>query len=249
MLIKGGVQTIELLQVRKDFTAFHGSDQIKQKYLTRVREHRIADEIIQGKYYWKDGKGCAIGCTLHSSNHWCYEDELGVPNHLAYIQDELFEILPDDEAKMFPEQFLEAIAVGVDLHPALWKFMLFTLLDKANGLINVNENQKAIHETTDFYQRAIDGDEIPLAEFVSLREALLTPSELIVRNALDTLDSLDPQAAFRSLFTLHQLAALDFEARGNHGDWDLVQDIKRDQFVGARAIIWRDKLLECLSAA
>jgi len=243
-------KTIERLQLRREFTSFHGSEQVKQKYLTRVRDHRKADEIVQGQYYWKDGKGCAVGCTLHSSNHWCYEDELGVPNHLAYIQDRLFEHLPNAEAKMFPEQFLEIIPIGVDLYPVLWTFMLFTLLDEKNGLININEDKKAIRQTADFYQRAIAGDEISLDEYITLRNALVTPSELLVRGVLDVLDPLDPQAAFMALYTMHALAQQDFQAARDAADtWDAADALKRDDFVGARAGIWRDRLLECLSQA
>lgn len=52
--------------------SFHNDQKIKTKYLARVRAHQKADEIIKGQY-WEDGKGCAVGCTLHSSNHNAYE--------------------------------------------------------------------------------------------------------------------------------------------------------------------------------
>ena len=52
--------------------AFHNDPSIKEKYLTRVQAHYKADEIIQGKY-WENGKGCAVGCTIHSSDHKNYE--------------------------------------------------------------------------------------------------------------------------------------------------------------------------------
>lgn len=35
--------------------AFHDDLKIKEKYLSRVRAHKRADEIIKGKY-WEDGK-------------------------------------------------------------------------------------------------------------------------------------------------------------------------------------------------
>lgn len=242
-------KNIEVLEVRRDFTSFHGNELIKQKYLTRVREHRIADEIVKG-YYWKDGKGCAVGCTLHSSNHWCYEDELGIPNHLAYIQDELFEALSNPEAKMFPEQFLEIIPVGMDLYPVLWKFMLFVLLDETNGLVNFNENKKVIRQTANFFQRAIDGEEITLDEYVTFREAMVTPSAQFVQGVLDTLDPLDPRAAVKALYTMDELAGRDFEAAREAADtWDAMDALERTTFTNARALVWRDKLLECLSQA
>jgi hypothetical protein len=58
--------------------AFHNDNEIKQKYLKRVIAHQKADELIKGKY-WEKGKGCAVGCTIHSGDHAKYETELGIP--------------------------------------------------------------------------------------------------------------------------------------------------------------------------
>ena len=70
--------------------AFHGQAKVKAKYLARVHAHRQADEIVKGKY-WSEGKGCAVGCTIHGSDHGRYETELGIPRSIAHIQDRLFE--------------------------------------------------------------------------------------------------------------------------------------------------------------
>ena len=42
--------------------AFHGDPAIKEKYLSRVRAHHMADEIIKGKY-WEYVKGCLLRNT------------------------------------------------------------------------------------------------------------------------------------------------------------------------------------------
>ena len=70
--------------------AFHGDPAVKEKYLNRVTLHERADEIIHGKY-WENGKGCAVGCTVHSSKHAAFETELGIPLMLAKLEDRLFE--------------------------------------------------------------------------------------------------------------------------------------------------------------
>ena len=101
--------------------AFHNDPAIKEKYLSRVREHALADEIIKG-VYWEKGRGCAVGCTIHSSNHKAYEDELGIPMILARLEDGIFECLPLDRAKLWPEQFLNIIKVGADLSNVWPKF-------------------------------------------------------------------------------------------------------------------------------
>src|SRR6185369_13133926 len=90
--------------------AFHGKAPIKRKYLRRVAAHRKADEIKSG-FYWEDGMGCGIGCTIHSGNHAAYETELGIPQVLARLEDRLFESLYQFDppaAKAWPERFLQA---------------------------------------------------------------------------------------------------------------------------------------------
>lgn len=114
--------------------SFHNDPAIKEKYLNRLHLHYKADEIIQGTY-WQNGKGCAVGCTVHSRNHESYESELGIPRVLAYLEDGIFEGLPNEKAKEFPIQFLEAIPVGVDLEPVWRKFMIWLLIDENEGVI------------------------------------------------------------------------------------------------------------------
>src|SRR5690606_30279367 len=106
----------------------------KDFYLSRVRAHKAADEIIQGTY-WENGKGCAVGCTIHGNTHSSYEDELGIPRILAHLEDRIFEGLPNADAKEFPAQFLEAIPVGRDLN-SVWKhFMIWLLVDESEGVV------------------------------------------------------------------------------------------------------------------
>ena len=70
--------------------AYHSDPAVKRKYVGRMRAHLEADEIIHGTY-WTNGKGCAIGCTIHSANHDKYETELGIPNWFAILEDHVFE--------------------------------------------------------------------------------------------------------------------------------------------------------------
>ncbi len=113
--------------------AYHGQQAIKDKYLTRVCAHRKADEIVQGYGYWSDGKGCAVGCTLHSAQHSSYESELGVPRTLAYLEDRLFERMPKEQARLWPERFLAAIPVGADLSLVWPRWVRAIVLDETTG--------------------------------------------------------------------------------------------------------------------
>src|SRR5690242_9395929 len=98
----------------KEQLAYHGDKEIKAKYLARVRAHIAADELIHGRY-WENGKGCAVGCTIHSGNHASYETELGIPRILAKLEDGIFEALDNGRSKKWPEEFLSSIKVGADL--------------------------------------------------------------------------------------------------------------------------------------
>lgn len=70
--------------------AFHGKKEIKDKYVAKLLAHEKADEIKKG-YYWENGKGCAVGCTIEGSDHSKYETELGLPEWLARLEDTIFE--------------------------------------------------------------------------------------------------------------------------------------------------------------
>jgi len=115
--------------------AYHNDPAIKAKYLGRVRAHQKADEIMQAYGYWKNGKGCAVGCTLHSDSHERYPIELGIPEELAYLEDHFFEILPAGAAKKWPARFLSAIKPGADLSRVYDLWSAWNLIDPVDGVI------------------------------------------------------------------------------------------------------------------
>ena len=112
--------------------AFHGNPSIKAFYLDRVRAHARNDEIIHGKY-WENGRGCALGCTIHSARHEEYETELGIPVMLARLEDRLFEGQSNGRSKGFPERFLLAAKVGADLSCVGGKFLHWLLTEELAG--------------------------------------------------------------------------------------------------------------------
>ena len=92
--------------------SFHGQKSIQTKYLNRVSAHREADQLIQGETGY-DGKGCAVWCTLDAYDHSRYPIELGIPEWLARLEDHIFEALDVEESRKWPEQFLNAIPIGI----------------------------------------------------------------------------------------------------------------------------------------
>jgi hypothetical protein len=110
--------------------AYHNDPQIKTSILAVLAAHRAADEIVKGQY-WQNGKGCAVGCTIKSDNHIEYEADFGIPVMLAYLEDTIFEGLPNADAKLWPERFMSAIKPGADLSNVGWKFLHWLLTDEA----------------------------------------------------------------------------------------------------------------------
>jgi hypothetical protein len=139
--------------------AFHNDQKVKDKYLLRVREHRLADEIVKGKY-WEDGKGCAVGCTIHGSNHKSYETELGIPEWLARVEDVIFEGLPNERAKEWPEQFLNAICPGADLSTVEAPFVIYILEGNLKNFDN-EKNPDIVKATEDIITLYKIGDLAP----------------------------------------------------------------------------------------
>jgi hypothetical protein len=161
--------------------AFHGKKEIKAKYLKRVRAHQKADEIVKGQY-WTEGKGCAVGCTIHSSSHNAYETELGIPEWLARVEDVIFEGLPNDRAQKWPSQFLNAIKVGADVNKVEAPFVIFILesLFSTFDTEKYLDVKKAIEGCIELYK---EGDLAPSDRWNAARNAARNAAESAARNA------------------------------------------------------------------
>jgi hypothetical protein len=154
--------------IKMELRAFHGSEAIKAKYIARVQKHQEMDEIIQGQY-WEHGKGCAVGCTIHHYEHSQYEVELGIPRQLAYLQDRLFEGMTNEDAKLFPLAFLQAIPVGADVSLIVAKFLVWMLGDVSK--FARPDGKVAIEQVINLYTRKIAGETITEREWMNARRA------------------------------------------------------------------------------
>ncbi len=124
----------------------------KAEMLAEVQKHRKADQMIKGTYgegSGKNFKGCAVGCSINSinilrgkryqrNNHKVYETELGIPEWLARLEDTIFEGLPTDKSKLWPEQFIKAIPEGVDLEPIKWKFSAYLMRENIDRVLSLD---------------------------------------------------------------------------------------------------------------
>lgn len=105
---------------------FFAEPALKAAVRHRVAEHKRLDQIVQ-RTYWSDGKGCFIGCSLHSNQHKDFERLLGLPTWLAYLGESIFERLARINAVEFPLALYDAIPVGADLEPAREAFLQWSL--------------------------------------------------------------------------------------------------------------------------
>ena len=145
--------------------AYHSDTNIKRKYLARVRAHAKADELLQGYGYWKNGKGCAVGCTIHGDSHEVYEIELGIPAEIAYLEDHFFERLEQQTARVWPARFLAAIKPGADLSRIYDQWSAWNLIDPVDGVITLVTNdypdvQRIVRETG---EACLNGDRVNAA--------------------------------------------------------------------------------------
>jgi hypothetical protein len=110
----------------------------REAFLAEMQAHADADQIVQGRY-WKDGRGCAVGCALHSINrllvdgnvpcddHEMLAEILNIPPQLAYLEDTIFEGLPLSLARQWPMRFASAIQQDADLNNVWPQFAVWLM--------------------------------------------------------------------------------------------------------------------------
>ena len=114
----------------------------REAFLAELQRHADADQIVKGQY-WKDGRGCAVGCSLNSisrllvdgsvprDDHERLAEILGTPPQLAYLEDTIFEGLPVALARQWPMRFSNAIQQNADLSNVWPQFAAWMLREIA----------------------------------------------------------------------------------------------------------------------
>jgi hypothetical protein len=155
-------------QSRPQFVAFHGDPARKAFYLERLRSHVSKDEVVQGVAEWNGREGGVIGCTVHSNDRSRYEADLGIPTEIASLEEIIFQQLPEEEARRFSLDFLQAVPVGADLSfvwPAIARWLL---IDPQRGIIRfaeTPETRAAILLVADLYGRVLRGEPVSPQQF------------------------------------------------------------------------------------
>jgi hypothetical protein len=186
-------------------------------YLARMRAHAAADEIVHGAY-WENGKGCAVGCLLHSgdSPHRQFPVLLGIPEPIARLEDRLFEGQANGDAKRFAVEFVEAIPVGADLSGVADRFLLWLLVDEQFGMrqwANA-QGQATIDRVAGRYRLKMSGNLPPLEEWHEARSAAAAAADAAAAAAYaDAYAAADADAA---AYAAYAAAAAAYAARKDH---------------------------------
>ena len=139
--------------------SFHGSKIIKDIYISRIKAHMEADEIVQGTG-WDGKKGCAVGCTLDNYNVSRYPIEIGIPKWLGKVQDTIHEGLTVYLSKKWPLNFLESIPVGVDLEQVKNPFLIMVLESTLKNFDNelFHDVLESINNVIELFKNNISSD-------------------------------------------------------------------------------------------
>ena len=152
--------------------AYNNDESLKQSILAEMAGHREADRLVQGHGYWEDGKGCAVGCLIKSGDHREYETRFGIPCALAFLEDRIFEGLPEAEAQIWPERFLNAIPTGADLSMVVSKLMYWLMTDPDGIRKHARPDElKAIEAIAELYKNRLHGKEPSIENWLSARNA------------------------------------------------------------------------------
>jgi len=227
--------------------AYHNDPKIKTDILSQLQEHAAADQIVKG-HYWQDGKGCAIGCTIHSDDHMDYETRFGIPIMLARLEDCIFEGLPNDAAKTWPIRFMSAIEPGIDLSTVGWKFLHWLLTDEeVNPGINHPIVKDAVKRCADALLPLTVGQSID----ISAASAAWSAARAAARSAAAW--SADSSAAWSAVWGADSAAAWSADSSAAwSADSSAAWSAARSAAVwGAESsyILMADKLLTLLSEA
>lgn len=136
---------------------YHNKAEVKEHYIARMNEHVEADKLVKGQY-WEDGKGCAVGCLVHGSDHSELAKVVGWPEWLCHLMDEIFEGLPNERAQLFPSQLLSAVPVGKDISLVKNRFLHWLLMDECLQYAGYDKQvQDAIKGAAQLHADVIEG--------------------------------------------------------------------------------------------
>jgi hypothetical protein len=107
-----------------ELRGYHNDAALKKSVIAQMAAYRGAEKLIKGTYGNEGGVSCLVG-----NNHALYKKTFGIPEMLGRLEDCIFDGLPEEKAQKWPERFLSAIKVGVNLSLVGWKFQLWSQIE------------------------------------------------------------------------------------------------------------------------
>jgi len=156
--------------------SYHNDPKVKDFHVALAKKHLAQDQLVAntyGQFEWQKFKGCSVGCMAQDIKHdWSFapESELphtivaesaGWPMWLVYLNDDIFEGLPEGEREVFHVKLREAIPVGIDLEPLFWKLASIRLSKiwatflKTSGIKPDEEIQAKITTCFNYFEREL----------------------------------------------------------------------------------------------
>lgn len=216
--------------------AYKNDEKLKEMYVQRAVAHREADQLVQGYGYWKNGKGCAIGCLAHADKnaHQVLENDAGLPTSLNHLADHLFENLPSDKYRVWPERYAAAPKVGADLSLVSARFMVWLLTEEVVKHFDATafpEVAACCATVSTLYRRKIAGEEIVDKEWIAAARAARAAAADAAPDAAARAADAAARATYAAAY-----AAVDAAARAARAAYAAVYAAARAAYAAARAV-------------
>ena len=158
---------------------YHCDPDVKAARIARCKAHIEADRLRAQTYGEENGRfiACAIGCQLYDiaaergvdwrdinndeiNRHRIVADDYGWPDWLCWLEDTLFEGLPESRCAGWPLELVEAVPVGVDIEPVRHRLMAFIQREMLLQYLDAEKFPavaSAIERTAVLYEQATIG--------------------------------------------------------------------------------------------
>jgi hypothetical protein len=205
-------------------TAWHNDPKLRARYLRGLAWHAEQDAIVQRTYGTDtpDGwRGCSIAC-LHRSgqaakqrtggehkSHAELAAAIGIPEHVLYLADSIFEALPPAKARAFAIEWPNAIKTGADLSLVWPRFAVWMLTDPEHGVRRLYAPAGAAETdaVAALYERRIASDEPTNKEWARAQQAAVAAEVAVAALAAEAADAAVAARAAQAAWAWTSVAA------------------------------------------
>lgn len=153
--------------------SYHGQESIKCKYLTRFLNAVSASEVVVlARRYDEcgDENVTLLGGTLGFYGYKYFSQELGIPQWLLRLVEEILLGMNEAEGLKFAERFLNAVPVGVDLN-TIKSRLVVARMNRLLTLVDLEKYRGEIILVRSLHTHKIVGDASENNRLVALRKA------------------------------------------------------------------------------